>query len=470
MKRGRFFSFVIGLLLLSVGFGAGCTRGLDSATAAAAKRIDLNIWAVVDDDDVYGSILQAYRTLHPNVNIDFRRFRLEEYEAELLNAMAEDRGPDVFLIHNTWVSKYQPKIAPMPATTKVAFQRLVGTVKKEVTYVLEDERMITMRKYKEDYPEAVVKDTVRVLDTSTDSKTRRLEEKILAIPMSVDTLAMFVNKDLLNAAGIATIPATWDKFQEAVPRLVKQDAQGNIIQAAAALGTAYNVERMPDIVSVLMMQNGAEMVSDDGYPTFSSIPAGLSGQRAESPAHQALAFYIDFANPAKTVYTWNDKQPNSLDAFIQGKAAFFFGYSYNLPTIRARAPKLNLGLAQLPQIEGNPVVNYANYWAWTVSKRSKNTEMAWNLLNFMTKPEQVTKYLTAANRPAAIKSLLTEQLEDEELGVFAAQVLTSKSWYRGKDPQAMENAFSAMVENTLSGAEEIPKAVRDAQSIVAQTM
>ncbi|MFA5936226.1 MAG: extracellular solute-binding protein [Patescibacteria group bacterium] len=470
MLRRRLFSFFSVLTLCSVLFGQGCTRGPDAATASASKRVEINMWGVIDDVDVYNDILKEYHALHPNVTINFRRLRLEEYEDELLNALAEDKGPDVFMVHNSWVSKYESKIAPMPLTTKVAVQRVVGTVKKETVYVLENQPTISVRKYKDAYPEAVAADTIRTVNVSTIVDERKLEQRVMAMPLSVDTLGLYVNKDLLNAAGIATVPRTWDAFQTTVPRLVKQDSQGELIQSAASFGTGYNVEREPDIVAALMMQNGTEMVAEDGSPTFALLPPALSSQREEPPAFQALSFYTDFANPAKSVYSWNDKQPNSLDSFIQGRSAYFLGYSYHLPVIRSRAPKLNLGISSLPQIDGNPIVNYANYWNWTVSKKTKSTEIAWNLINFMIQPDQAKKYLDAAGRPAADKSLLEAQLEDEEVGVFASQVLTAKSWYRGQDPQAMEDAFQAMVDNVLKGVEEIPTAVRNAQSKVSQTV
>ena len=57
--------------------------------------------------------------------------------------------------------------------------------------------------------------------------------------------------------------------------LVKQNAQGDLLQPGAAMGTGYNVERAPDIVSALMMQNGTEMAEDDGSPTVALIPRTL---------------------------------------------------------------------------------------------------------------------------------------------------------------------------------------------------
>jgi ABC-type glycerol-3-phosphate transport system substrate-binding protein len=470
MKHRPIISFIVGMTIFSIIAGQGCTKAPSADVVQASKKIELNIWGVIDDVDVYDDIFLSYRKLHPNVSINFRRLRLEEYESELLNALAEDRGPDIFMMHNTWISKYLPKIIPMPVSTKVAVQKEIGTIKKEVVFVVETEPSISVRSYKNNYPDSVSRDTVRTVDVSTVPDKRQLEQRIVAVPMSVDTLGMFVNKDLMNAAGIATVPTDWSAFQQAIPRLVKQDSKGAIIQSGGALGTANNVERSPDLISALMMQNGAEMSADDGTPTFNLIPTALSEVRDQPPAYQALSFYTDFANPGKEVYTWNDDQPNSLDAFIQGRVAFFFGYSYHLPTIRARAPKLNLGIAQLPQIDGNPIVNYANYWTWGVSKKTKSVDISWNLLNFMIKPEQATKYLTSAKRPAAEKSLLPGQLEDENIGVFASQVLTSRSWYRGTDPQAMEDALKAMINNVLKGTEEIPTAVSRAASKVSQTI
>lgn len=463
---------VLGFALLVSLFGAGCTKGPDAATVAASKRTTLTIWGVVDDSTPYDAIFADYHKLHPFVSIEYRRFRLEEYEDQLLNALAEDRGPDVFLIHNTWVGKYSPKIQPMPPSTKMAEQVVVGTIQKTVQYQLTTQPTVTLARFKSDYPDVVSKDFIRTVNVSTIADKRDLQPRVLAIPVSVDTLGMYVNKDLLNIAGIPTVPENWDDFQKDVKLLVKQDAEGNILQAGAALGTSSNIDRASDLVSLLMMQNGAVMTADDGAPTFTSIPPALSGLRDVPPAYQALSFYTDFSNPGKDVYTWNDKQPKALDAFVQGKVAFYFGYNYDLPTIKARASKLNLAIAKVPQITGNPVGNFANYWGWTVSKKSKNIDIAWNFLNFLRTPDESLKYVTAAKRPAALKSQLPAQLDDEEVGVFASQVLTAQSWYKGNDPQAAEDAFMTMIQQAQSATTEsgIPNAVKTAAEKISQTI
>lgn len=460
----RFFACLILFTLV----GAGCTGRQDASTQQASKKTELNIWSVIDDEDAYLPVINDYHLLHPYVQMNYRRLRLEEYEKELLNALAEDRGPDVFLIHNDWTGKFLPKILPMPASTNVAFRVTVGTIQKEQSYQLQSEPSITNKAYKEQFADAVIKDTMRTVNVSTGD-VPNFQPRIMGLPVGVDTLALYYNKDLLNAAGIPNPPETWSQFQEDVKKLVKLDAQGDIVQAAAGIGTANNVERGIDILMALMMQNGAQMADEQGNPTFQAVPQALQGQREDPPANQALEFYADFANPTKETYTWNNTQPNSFDAFVHGQSAFFFGYSYHLPQIRAANPKLNLGISKLPQIEGNPVKNQANYWFWVVSKKTKNSDVAWNYLNFLIKPAESKKILDLVKHPAARKSQLSDQLNDEDVGVFASQVLTADSWYKGNDPNTLEEAFETMINEVVAGRE--PKeAIRFAVEKISQTI
>jgi multiple sugar transport system substrate-binding protein len=470
--RSFFYRAFIILIATVILTGQGCTKGPDKATVDAAKPKKLEIWAVVDDRDAYTPLLEAYRSAHPHISITYKRFRLEEYEDLLLNAMAEDRGPDIFLIHNTWVGKYQSKIQPMPAFTEMVYTIVEGGyTNRSETLVLQNEKSITLRELREAYPDVVAKDVVRQVNTAEEGDAPFIEEKILAVPMSVDTLALFVNKDMLNSAGIPTIPKTWDVFQAGINRLVSIDTEGEILQAGAALGTSNNIERASDILSIMMMQNGTQMASDEGYPTFALMPEALSGSRDEVPAIQSVRFYSDFANETKDIYTWNEDMPNSLDAFVQGRLAYFFGYSYHVPLIKARAPKLNLSIARLPQIQGNPEVNFANYWAWTVSKKSEQPETAWNFLNYLIKEENEKQYLDRASRPPAHRSLIEDYLDNEELGVFASQILTSNSWYRGVDPVTMEEAFLTIIDDIqVVEEDDWQKVLNTAQQKVDQTL
>jgi multiple sugar transport system substrate-binding protein len=463
----RFFKrFLAAAALLSLA-GQGCTRALSPETLAAAKPVTITIWSVVDDADVYQAAMDAFRSQHPNVSFDFRRLRLEDYESQLLNALAEDRGPDIFLIHNDWTGQYQPKISPMPKVTKTAYRTLTEGLQKTPTWTLTSEPTISLKEFKDQYADVVTQDLLRTVNLGT-TDAPDVEQRPMGVPVSVDTLALYYNKDLLNTAGIPTPPENWTQFADDVKKLTKLDSTGKILQSAAGIGTAFNVERATDILTALMVQNGAVMGNESG-PQFQRIPAALQGVRDTPPAYQASEFYTSFADPTKDTYTWNASQPNSLDAFIQGKIAFFFGYAYQYDDIKARAPKLNLGLSKLPQIEGNPVKNEANYWYWVVSKKSKAQDLDWRFLNTLTNVDTAKKILDLSFAPAARKSLLSAQLEDERVGVFASQVLTATSWYQGKDPKTTEAALQGLINDLNTGSRDTAHAVSFAAGQVSQT-
>ncbi|MEK7097727.1 MAG: extracellular solute-binding protein, partial [Patescibacteria group bacterium] len=301
-------------------------------------------------------------------------------------------------------------------------------------------------------------------------KEKKLKEYVYGLPLSVDTLAMFYNKDLLNNAGIAEPSVFWNKdFQQNVKKLTKQNTSGEIIQAGVALGGNDNIERASDILSVLMMQNGSEMMQDGKTVAFNIVPQNFQGQNY-NPGLEALRFYTDFGNPAKEVYTWNSNMRNSMELFAEGRLAIIFGYSYHLPTIRAQAPKLNLGIAKLPQIEGNSQSNFANYWVETVSAKSKNSNEAWDFIQFATKAEQAKSYLDKTKKPTALRALVNEQIDNQDIGIFAEQVLTAKSWYKGYDSNAMEKIMGEMIDSVLIGQTKIEEIINLGAKKVQQTL
>jgi len=465
MKHRLIILFLLSALIMTSGFGCRITS---QQVKEAMKPISLNYWRVWDGPDAFSEIFAEYNRLHSNVTINYRKLRYDEYEKELLNALAEDRGPDIFSIHNTWIKKYQNKIEPMPATITMAYPVVKGTVKKEVVPELRTTKSIGINEIKNNFVDIVYNDVViKVMN----EKTNKTEEKVWGLPLSVDTLAVYYNKDLLNNAGIAEPPIYWNReFQQDVKKLTKQNVKGEIIQAGVALGGSTNIERYFDILSVLMMQNGAVMSDDRNSISFNKMPANFQQQRY-IPGLEALRFYTDFANPAKEVYSWNKTLDNSLNMFAQGKLALFFGYAYHLPQILNQAPKLNFGIAKLPQIEGNPQgVNFANYWVETVSAKSKYTAEAWDFIQFATKAEQAKLYLDKVKKPTALRSLISQQIDDMDIGVFADQVLTAKSWYRGMDSAAAEQIFAEMIDNAVSGSDTFDNLINLAANKVQQTV
>lgn len=453
------------LFAVLVTTGAGCGGG--GGSSSSSSSVELNVWRVFDDDDTFETIISSYRLSHPNVKINYKKLRFEEYKDEVIRAIAAGEGPDILSVHNTWMGEFQDFLEPMPDTVTVSHVETRGTLRKETVMVTEEEPTMSMKALKQNFVSAVVDDVV--LSYQPDPKVDPSDE-IFGLPMSVDTLALFYNADLLAAAGIAEPPTNWKEFQDAVKALTSYDDEGDIRQSGAALGTSDNVERSVDLLSVLMMQSGTQMLDDRGRVVFDSIPEGTPDD--VFPTLDALEFYTDFADPTKDVYTWNSDFPNSFEAFANGQTAMFFGYSYHIPLIRTAAPKLNFAIAPLPQISDESQLqqaNYANYWIEGVAKSSEFSDSAWDFVLYATDAKQVTSYLETANKPTALRSLITTQIDNEDLGPFAEQLLTAKSWYRGTDVEATEKAMNDLIDTIAAGPEDPVEEISDTASVVRQT-
>jgi ABC-type glycerol-3-phosphate transport system substrate-binding protein len=458
------------LLLLSLfaalAFSGALCNAPSQALQEATKPIQLVYWRVFDDSDAFSDLIADYNAAHPNISVSYRKLNYNEYEQKLLEAMAEDRGPDIFSIHNTWMRGYQSKLLPMPPTVTLPYTTVSGTIKKDIITALKTTKTVSIRELQSQFVDQVSADAVI---PDFNSETGVSTDKIYGLPLSVDTMVLYYNREILNAAGIAQPAKTWTELQEQVKKITKQDFNGNVTLSGAALGAARNIERSTDILSILMMQNGAQMLTGKGA-SFGEIPENLTN-RSVAPGLEALIFYTDFASPQKEVYTWNETLPNSLTAFMQGRTTYFFGYAYHLPTIRAGAPKLQFGISQLPQIAGNPQVNYANYWMEVISKKTKYADAAWDFVNFITTQENnAQKYLDKTKKPTALRSLISKQMEDADLYPFASQLLTAKSWYQGKNAAGAEEALRGLISDVLTGARNPVEAMNLAEGKVNQTL
>ncbi len=436
-KKIKFFClFLIIIFLTTAGFG--CKR-ISEEVKEKMEPVELEYWRLWDDQDAFEEIIADYQKKHPNITIKYRKFRYQEYQEELLNAWAENRGPDIFSVHQSWIKKYQPKIQPLPEEITLAYQVTKGTLKKEVSYELKTKKSLSLRQFRENFADVVYQNAI-------------INQKIYGLPLSLETLIMFYNRNIFNRSGVAQPPATWEEFLEASQKITRFNQNNEIILSGTALGTGYNITRNFDIISVLMLQNGATMTDSEGYAIFTK-----SQSRNFNPGIEAIQFYTDFASPVKQAYCWNKEMPNSLDAFITGRVSMVFGYNYHLPTIQSRAPRLDFGIAPIPQVNPDNQVNFANYWLETVSKNSEHPDEAWDFLLFATQKDQVKKYLEKTKRPTALKSLITSQMEDEYLHASVVQILTATNWYQGREPLAAEQTFKEMISQLNNAVDEREK-------------
>lgn len=386
--------------------------------------ITLTVWGT-ESSAALTSVLVGY----PYGKVSYVQMDPANYASQLLSALAAGRGPDIFEINDRDLPQWKSVVAPLPTSSTFG--------------------LLALQQY---FPDVVAQDFVS-------------GGQIYGLPLSIDTLAMIYNKDLLNSANIAILPATWDDFDADVPRLCTINAQGQLTQAAAAIGGSLaSVTNAPDLLSLLMLQNGTVMTNDGNTAaTFAEQNSGTLGA-------DAFDYYLQFANAASPYYTWNDGMGNDFDSFVAGKTAVIFAYQSDLVTIEAKAPFLNVGIAPMPQAKGASVaINYPSYNGFVVARAGQQAA-AWNLILYLTTTPAVTAaYQTASGKAPALRTQIQADANDPALSVFAEQALTARSWYEA-DAAEINGIFDTAIKKVLNGAEDSTTALKEAEAAVTQLM
>ncbi len=388
--------------------------------------VALTVWGT-EDSGTFGGLLASY----PYGKVTYVQVDPANYHSQVLSALAAGTGPDVFEVSNRELSKWTSVLMPIPASsTQFGVLQLQNL-----------------------FPDAVARDFV-------------WSGGIYGLPLSIDTLAMVYNKDLFNAAGIAVPPATWDDFDADVVKLRSVNVSGQLVRAAAAIGgSRASIPNAVDILSLLMLQSGTQMTNNKGTAaTF------FDGGDNRTTGITAFNFYLQFANAVSPYYTWNDGMGNAVDSFVAGKTAIIFAYQSDLTTIEAKAPYLNIGIAQMPQANGASMpVNYPEYDGFAAAKAGKSAD-AWNLIFYLaTNATNAAAYQSATGKPPALRALIQAESNNASLSVFATQILTAESWYEADDTQ-INAIFDTAIKNVLSGSADSSRALNQAQTAVSQLM
>lgn len=407
---------------------------LRSFGGTQVQKATIEFWGVFDGKDPYAKAIKDFQELYPNVKVNYTQKPYETYESGTVDALAAGNGPDIWLIHNTWLPKHGDKLAPLPDT--------IPGVK---------EPLMTLKAFKEQFVDVAYDDLV-------------YKDKIFALPLYVDTMALYYNKDLVNSAGIAHPPTDYTEFNDDVKLLTKFDASANITQSGAAIGTSKNINRATDLMMALMIQSGVRMTNADN--TSATFARSVNNEQV---GERSLQYYTDFTNPTKEVYAWNDSLHYSVDAFVEGTAAMMFNYAHLLDVIRGKSARLNFGVAPMPQLSKTDIRTYADYWAPAVTANSKFPNVAWQFIAFLASRDQAQAYVKESKRPAARRDLIELQKNDPDLGIFAKQALSARSWYQVDEVQ-IEGIFAGMIDDVNLGRQSVHDAIQSAEARVTGLM
>ena len=348
-------------------------------------------------------------------------------EQEFIEALASGAGPDLLLLESDTYFRQRDKFYTIPYTN---------------------------------YPLRTFQDTY--IDGASVFVTK---DGISGIPAAVDPLVLYYNKDILAKAGLITPPTTWEDISKLVPLLVKKDRQNALDQTALPLGEAANIEHFKEILSLLILQTGNNIVVED--PLTNSFVSTLDFTELEnSGASDALQFYISFANPVNELYSWNRSLPEALDYFLASKSAFYLGKSSELFTIQERNPNLNFDVTAAPQpTTATRPVNFGTYTAAFIVKSSKNFVTAYTAALQLGGEEFSTFLSTRLSVPPVHRTLIVNKPLDPYLNVFFSTAQSAFTW---PDPSksGTDKAFRDMITNVSSGRMSPEESVYEASKAI----
>lgn len=432
---------ILGILLLPLTPVVLVVTGVLKSKPQTLPKVELTVWGTDDDEKAIAALTAKYRQSRSYVTVTYVKQRAEDYQQQLISAWAQGTGPDIFFVPATWIGQMSQYAFPMPANIGVPQVKVEKGVLGTTTKIVADSRPApSTATLERTFIEAATVDVVR-------------DGQIWGLPLSMDTLVLYYNEDLLNNAKIFKPASTWGELKAQVEssQLTIADDQGRLIQYGAGLGAADNVPYATDLLTLLMMQNGSAMIDRDGQAHLN-----------DADALNALQFFLSFAQSRKTNYTWDAAGTNARDAFLQGKLAYYFGTLADRATIQGS--NVNWGVSSMLHVSkagdndgrkknaaGESPIRFLDAARYQVAMVSKAGALAgrgtyaWNYLNSVSDPTNVGSYIQITGRLPAVRDLLAQLESSQDLGLYAKQLLTALTWYHGNDGPAADTYLRQLI-------------------------
>lgn len=329
----------------------------------------------------------------------------DNFDNELVEALASGVGPDLIILPQDLIVRHSNKIFTIPFDS---------------------------------YPLRTFKDNF-----IQEGELYLSADGVLALPIFIDPIVMYWNRDIFSSAGIARVPLYWDELLTLAPTLSTYDDVGNILRSTVSFGEFVNINNAKDILSMLILQTGNEIVrvGERGYEV------SISGGDTES----ALRFYTQFADSAKKTYSWNRSLPLAVDFFASGKLAIYFGYASELSDIVIKNPHLNFDVAEVPQIrDGDIKATFADVSGIAVLKSSGNISTAFRAAFALSGSNFIGNISRSIKLAPSLRSLLSSDTSDPYDPVFYKSALFSKA-FLDPFPRETDKIFQRMIEGVTSG-------------------
>lgn len=393
--------------------------GVKLFTKVAPGGSTITWWGLWEDNTVVAPLISAYEASHPNVKITYVKQSPQDYRERLTSALAKGTGPDIFTFHNTWVPMFKNDLDTLPTSVM--------------------------------NPADFAKNFYPIMSSDLTSGNG-----ITGIPLGYDALTLYINEDIFNKVG-KTPPTTWDDLRTLARELTVKDDQGAITQSGVSLGRTENVDHWPEIIALMMLQNGVDLTSPIG-----------------KPAEDALTFFTMFSSVDGV---WDPTLPSSTQAFAAGKVAMYLAPSWRAFEIFDQNSKLKFRTVSVPQLpKDDPKqldITYATYWAQGVSAKSGKKSASWDFLKFLSTQDSLQKLYQNQTKvrnfgePYPRIDMANLLMNHPLVGSIITQAPGAETWYLASRTFDGPTGINSQLANYFGDA---INAVADGKSTAAQAL
>lgn len=334
----------------------------------------ITFWSFGAEGENVQRLIKKFEDENPNIKVKVQQIPWTAAHEKLLTAFAGNSLPDVCQLGNTWIPEF---------TLINSLQPLDEFINK--SNIVKPNNFFA-----------------GVWEMNT------YNSNIMGIPWYVDVRLLFYRTDILESIGYDKAPQTWDELLKAC-ELIKQRSNGE------KYGIFLPTNEWQPIV-LFALESRATILKDNECYAFFDDEKFIS----------AFEFLREFYRKGYSPTSWIEVQ-NIYQGFAEGYIAMYITGPWNVGEFRKRLPdsiQNKWMTAPLPGKFSFPGVSLPGGSSLVIFKTSKNKEIAWKLIEFLTRPEiQVEFYKLTGDLPSNIYAWQDSLLKyDKHMNAFFIQL------------------------------------------------
>lgn len=266
----------------------------------------------------------------------------------------------------------------------------------------------------------------------------RYDGKYYGVPFASNALALFYNKDLLRAAGLAEPPKTWSELRKAAQKTSKGQTKDFAMSAVKSEESAFQFYPF-------LLSSGAEFNHLQSEKAVSSL--------------QFLTDLIKDGSMDKEVL--NATQDDLARQFAAGRLAMMINGSWNIERLK-EAEQLDYGITFIPK---DKTFASALGGENIAVVKGKNADGAWDFITWLIDPKRL-ETLTAETGVFPPRKDILEKSDrwktDQHVKAFIPIMDIASARGPSKDWPKMSEALQTALQEALSESKPPEDALKDA--------